>query len=240
MYLPPALAGFFIFVFLAACAGVEKSPPAAAALYEKAQKLKNRSSFEKALQVVDQLTERFPYSAFKFPAMRITADIYFEREEYDKALPLYERLSLFSPDAEKGYMLYRAGLCYLKRLPKTPDRDIQKADSALRYFQEAAKLPDTKNNKAFKEKAKKSIEEILNMRAEKEWITASFYIRRGALQGALNRLDHILFLYPKSKAAPKALLSAFQVSQKLGRSSKTYQERLQTDFPHLLPKPDDK
>ena len=95
----------------------------------------------------------------------------------------------------------RTALCYMKRLPSSADRDLSAADPALKYFNDLLKLPEESEHK---EEAKKHIQKILGMKAEKEFLIASFYIRRGLGEAAEERLKALIQDYPESAFADKA------------------------------------
>lgn len=60
------------------------------------------------------------------------AESHFELSQYDKAVPLYEKLTLVCRPKEKGDALFRLGFCYLFKEDK--DKAAEYFKSALAYY----------------------------------------------------------------------------------------------------------
>ena len=220
----------FPFLFLG-CSLKEKNVSTPEKLYKKALSQKQEKNYPKALETLTQMREQFPYSSFNPKARLLLGDIYFMEEKYTVSAEVYKRFRLIHPHTKKAYVLNQLGLCYLRQLPSTPDRDISKADLALRYFRE---LLDLSIETPYKKEAAKHITFLLNLKAKKEFITASFYVKQGLQEAAFNRLNHVIQTYPESSVTSKALLSAYTLAKKLERDTESYKKRIKKDFPHLL------
>ena len=219
---------FLGFLFLS-CSIKEKKPSKPVELYEKALSQKKKKNYPKALEFLNQMREQFPYSSFNSKARLLIGDIYFLDEKYAVSAEAYKRFRLIHPQTKKDYVLNQLGLCHLRQLPPSPDRDISKADTALMYFKELLHFP--KNN-SYRKEAEKHIAFLQDLKAKKEFIIASFYIKRGWKEAALHRLNHVIQNYPKSSIAPKALLSAYSLAKNLQKGP--YKNRLKTNIPSLL------
>ena len=227
---------FLLFFFLtpgiiSSCSIKEKKLSSPKAFYEKALKYKKQSNFQKALETLNKMRQQFPYSSYQTKARQLLGDIYFEQEEYALAADIYKRFSLIYPETNKAYILNQLGLCYLHQLPSTPDRDISKAAPALDYFQKLIYLP---GDHPYKKTAKKHKADLLNLKAKKEFMIATFYLKKGWDEAAFNRLNHIIRLYPKSPLISEALFSAYTLAKKLKKDSESYKNRLEKQFPHFL------
>ena len=221
----------FLLIFLGACSLQEKTPSSPEAFYKKALQYKEKSNYPKALETVTQLRQQFPYSSYNAKVRLLLGDIYFEQKKYSLAATVYKRSLLIHPQEQRFYVLNQLGLCHLRQLPSTPDRDISKADPALEYFQE---LINSSKSNPYKEEAKKQKRFLLDLKAKKEFIIASFYIKQGLEKAALSRLNHIIQTYPESSVISEALVSAYDLAGKLKKPRELYRKQLEEKFPHLL------
>ena len=228
MFLFRALACFLL---VCGCSLQEKKPASPAEFYEKALKYKEQSNYPKALETVTQLRQQFPYSSYNTKVRVLLGDIYFEQKKYSLAARVYKRFLLIHPQEKKAYVLNQLGLCYFHQLPSTPDRDISKADPALVYFQELLSLSE---ENPYKKAAEKHKEHLINLKARKQFITASFYIKQGLQEAAFSRLNHIIQTYPESSVLSEALVSAYDLAKKLKKNPEVYRKQLEDKFPHLI------
>lgn len=233
LFIPCIWLSFLGCLFLSwGCSSIkEKKSPTPGELYEKALSLKKKKNYPKALEVLTRMREQFPYSSYNPSARLLLGDIYFMEKKYTVSAEIYKKFRLIHPQTKKDYVLNQLGLCYLRQLPSSPDRDISKADTALIYFKELLNLP--KKN-PYRQEAEKHIAFLKDLKAKKEFITASFYIKRGWEEAALNRLNHVIQTYPESSINSKALLSAYNLAKKLKKSTESYKSKLESNFPHLL------
>ena len=198
-----AAAGLAALTLLAGggCALKAKKPVSAAALYKQLAEEKQAKRYEAALETFEQIRKNFPYSSYNPQIRLLLGDIHFEMEKYEAAGEVYKRFLRIHPNLKTAEVLKKTALCYMRRLPSSADRDISLADPALKYFNDLLNLPGKSNHK---EEAKKHIKRLLDMKAEKEFLIASFYIRRGLRQAAAGRLKGLIQSYPESPFANKA------------------------------------
>ena len=218
-------------LFFSGCSLNEKTPKTPAAFYKKALQEKEQSRYAKALKTLSGMRKQFPYSSYNRKARLLLADIYFEEKKYPLAAEVYKRFLQIHPHTETAYVLNQLGLCHLRELPSTPDRDISEADKALAYFQKILNLPETH---PYIKEAEKHKAFLLDLKAKKEFITASFYIKKGWLKAAFQRLAHLIKNYPESSIISEALLSAYDLAKKLNKNPEPFQKQLKQKFPHLL------
>ena len=179
-----------------------------------------------ALETLRKLRKQFIHSSYSARARLLMGDIYFEMEDYALAAKEYERfLKVYSRD-KRSYGFYQLGLTYLKRLPGTADRDISHSKKALKYFREVQSL---KKPGPYKKMAEKHIQFLLSLQAEKEFIIAAFYKRKGWRAASLKRLEYLFRQYPKSPLTPKALLLAWEISE--GKKALQFKKKLLREFP---------
>ena len=217
--------------FLSSCSLQEKTPETAAAFYKKALLEKEQNRYPKALETLNGMRKQFPYSSYNRKARLLLADIYFEQKKYLLAAEVYKRYLQIYPHTETAYVLNQLGLCHLHKLPSTPDRDISEAEEALFYFQKLLSLPE---KHSYIKEAKKHKTFLLDLKAKKEFITASFYIKKGWLKGAFQRLVQLIENYPESSVISDTLLSALDLAKKLNQNPKPFEKQLKQKFPHLL------
>ena len=216
-----------ILPFLFSCSHTKKEETVSAkAIYERALKQKEKKQFVEALETLRKLRKQFIHSSYSARARLLMGDIYFEMEDYSLAAKEYKRFLKVYSRNKRSYALYQLGLTYLKRLPRTADRDISHSTKALEYFHELQKL---KKPGPYKKKSQEHIDFLLSLQAEKEFITASFYKRRGLKEASLKRLEYLFRQYPKSSFTPKALLLAWEMSE--GKNAKRFKKRLLKEFP---------
>ena len=223
------LLGFFL--LSGGCSIQEKKSSTPEGLYKEALLQKQKKNYSKALETLNQMREQFPYSSYNPKARLLLGDIYFMDEKYSVSAEVYKRFHLIHPHTKKAYVLNQLGLCYLRQLPSSPDRDISKAEPALLYFRKLLNLP---MGTPYKKEATKHIAFLQDLKAKKEFITASFYIKRGWQEAAFNRLNHVIQTYPESSITSKALLSAYTLAKKLQKSTEPYRNKMKAHFPHLL------
>ena len=196
-----AVFAFFLLAGGGACAHKAKKPLSVSVLYERALEEKQDKRYEAALKTLEQIRKNFPYSSFNPKIRLLLGDIHFEREKYEAAAAVYKRFLRIHPNLNAAEVLMKTALCYIKRLPSSADRDLSAADPALKYLNDALELLKESDRK---EEAKKHIKKLLDMKAEKEFLIASFYIRRGLQAAAEGRLKALVQDYPESAFAGRA------------------------------------
>ena len=223
----PFLLTLLILPFLFSCSHTQKEGKVSAkTIYDQALKQKEKKQFVEALETLRKLRKRFIHSSYSARARLLMGDIYFEMEDYALAAKEYERFLKVYSRGKRSYALYQLGLTYLKRLPRTADRDISHSKKALKYFREVQRL---KNSGPYKKMAQKHIQFLLSLQAEKELITAAFYKRKGWTAASLKRLEYLFRRHPKSPFIPKALLLAWEMSE--GKKALQFKKRLLKEFP---------
>lgn len=225
----PFLFALFILPSLFSCSHTQKEEKTSAkVIYEKALKQKENRQFVPALETLRKLRKQYIHSSYSARARLLMGDIYFEMEDYSLAALEYEKFLKIYSREKRGYALYQLGLTYLKRLPGTADRDLTHSKKALNYFR---KLQKFKSSNPYKKKAQEHIRFLLSLMAEKEFIIASYYKRRGLKEASMSRLEYLFHQYPNTPLIPKALLLAWELSEGEGKKAKKFKTRLLREFP---------
>ena len=218
----------FLF-FIGACNHNSKSKELKTAqfYFEKANQYKNRGDDVKALEYLFKLRKKFFYSSYGQKALLMTADIYFDQEKYQQAAQIYKKHKLFYSE-NQDYVLYQLGLSYTNQLPKRAEHDLSLTAPALLAFEQLIAL---KGDSAYKKKALKARQEILDKKAEREFKTALFFKTQGWNKAGLKRIQYFIKHYPNSSLMPQALLAGFELAQKLDQNPEKFKNRLLKEYP---------
>ena len=90
-------------------------------------------------------------------------------------------------DPDRDYALLMVGHTYSARKLR-PDRDLSDIQEALAAYQQLINLYP---NSRYMSEAHGSMDDLLELLAQHEWLVATFYIRNKRFQGALWRLKYI-------------------------------------------------
>ena len=216
-------------LFFVSCAHNLKSKKVETAqfYFEKASRYKERGDNIKALENLTKIRQRFFSSSYNQKALLMTADIYFDQKKYPQAVQTYQKyLSLYFQ--KRDYVLYQLGLSYKNQLPKRAEHDLSLAVPALKAFDQLLAL---KKKSPYKQKTLTARQEILDKKAERELKTALFFKTQGWYQAGFKRTQYFIKHYPKSPFLPKALLTAFELAQKLNQNPEQFKERLLKEYP---------
>ena len=195
--------------------------------FEKAENYKKKGDNIKALENLTTIRQEFFSSPYNKKALLMMADIYFERQQYQQSAQTYRKYqSLYSQ--KKDYVLYRLGLSYKNQLPRRSEHDLKFAKSALRVFDQLLALKD---KSPYKKSALKARQEILDKKAERELKIALFFKSQAWYRASFKRVQYFIKHYPQSPLLPKALLTAFELAQKLDQNPEKFKERLLKEFP---------
>ena len=223
---------FIIFIFILSfsyCKQTEKEKVSSTkTYYDQAVAQKKSKNYESALAKLDQLDKTKSYSKYNSLSKLLRADIYYAQRKYPEALAIYKEIQILFPTFQRNKILFKLGLCHLKKVPSRADTDLSEADKALAYFK---KVTQSSGKNSYSKKAQENIYFLINLKAEKELKTALFYQKRKQNKVAFSRLQRLLKEYPKSSSAAKALLESYVLAKKLKKSSKTFKRRLLKEFP---------
>lgn len=213
----------------------QNSPVARA--YEDALKLERAYRYEEAIQALDSLKNKYPYSHYAKMARLKIADIHFESKSYIQAQYSYITYNELYPKDEKAdYVVFQIAHSLYKQLPPTHDRDLSSAQDAIRYFDQViGRFPTS----VYVKDSQKYKKEIYNKLAEKELYIAKFYFKYKQPLAALRRFQKFITNHPGYPQIPEALAGAAYSALRIEEQEmhKKYLNELKTKYPdYEIPK----
>lgn len=214
------------FIFLSACAGINKDETAdytAKELYDEAQSAINAAEFQTAVKHLESLEARYPFDPYAKQAQLEIAYAYFKFDELDQATSAVERFARLHPrDPHMDYVFYLKGLINFNRgqglldawFPREPSRH----DPAVleQAFNDFATLVRRYPNSNYAGDAYQRMIYLRNQLAEKEILIARFYIERKSWLSAAKRGKIVLERFPRTIWTKEALEIMLLSYQKLG------------------------
>jgi outer membrane protein assembly factor BamD len=198
---------FFLFagiwLFPAGCAWFEpaKEKSAYELVVEGTDEFKDRD-YRQALELFQELKDRYPFSKYAILAELKIADCYYHRKEYEDAIFRYEEFEKLHPKNEAiPYVVYQIGLCHFDQLD-TIDRDQTPAQEALAVFEKLLRYyPECEYAGA----ARQHIEACITSLAEHDFYVGYFYYKTRHYKAAIERFRRIITEYPDAGVHYKAL-----------------------------------
>jgi outer membrane protein assembly factor BamD len=183
----------FAAAILSGCAHEGDAIKPAQELYDEGARLAVKGDVEKAADTFMQVRTYYPGHDLARRALLATADLYYDKEEYEEALKNYQEFRLLYPtDPEAGYSLYRIGMCYYKQLG-TFDRDQSETTRAIQSF---AAFISTYPNSPHVEDAAARQKEARALLAQHNLSIGKFYLKKGNAPAACNRFQAVKAQYP--------------------------------------------
>jgi len=201
-------------------------------LFALAQKYEKDERFEEAITNYSDVKNKFPYSRYAIESELSIANIEFQRENFVESENAYKLFKEFHPNYEKiPYVTFQIGLSIYNQLPKSIDRDLTIAKSAIEQFDSVI------TNYPKSEFVAKSIEFrdlTKKMLAEKSYYIAQFYFIREFWLSALGRYEEVLRSHPSLGYDTKALYGATISAYKLkdNDKAKLYFKKLLSEYPN--------
>jgi len=203
---------FFIFNLFFSCA--TKRPlgvTEAEVLLKEAKEMNKAGQYMMALERLNHLKTRHPYSYHRAEAELVKADVLFNQENYAEATATYKVFrDLYPKHPQTEYVLWKIGESYFRLLPGGFDKDISFAQSAIEYFQ---KLLTEYPNSQFKEEASKLLKECQELLENYELYVGNFYYKTGEYSAARYRFEKALKKFPSNSP------HLFYMKQKILQSS---------------------
>ena len=188
---------------LAACAETKMELQASdVLLLNKANNFYARQRFNQATASYRKLTEEYPDSNHRKPALIGLADSLYKEGQFDEANLYYERfVELYPMDHLTSRALFYYAMTQMM-MTSNPERNQAKTRAAISSFSEfIERYPDNQLS-VQADWYKKEMERMLsNSKIE----VARFYYRTGKNGAAINRLKEFLAEYPGSPDAPEAM-----------------------------------
>ena len=188
-------------------------------IYARAQKAMKNSSYGEAIKQLEALQSRFPFSE---PARQSQLDLiyaYYKNREVDPAVDAADTFIRENPTNPRvDYAYYMKGLIYFERqanfmerwfhvdLSRRPPVNAKKSfdafDDLIKKYPHSQYVGDARQRMIF----------LRNRLADFELYVASYYMRRGAYVGALNRAKYCIENYdgaPAVQGSMKVLVQAY-------------------------------
>jgi outer membrane protein assembly factor BamD len=188
--------------WFAGCSGKEVDQNDPASLMKEAEDEIKSDHYQMAIDKLRMIKNKFPYSKYSVDAQLRMADVYFMEDSFPEAAAAYESFRDLHPKNEKvEYAMFRVGKAYYSDIPSPISRDLSSATKAQDAYNDFLKRFPTSTYAA---EAKKDVEDIRRVLAEKEMYIADFYYKRDFYQSAEPRYRKIVELYPDTPSAKDA------------------------------------
>ncbi len=181
-------------------------------LYEMADKAMKNGDFRQAVEVLEQLEARFPFSN---PARQGQIDLmyaYYKARQPESAIDQADQFIRENPTHPRvDYAHYIKGLVWFERnrnfLERWFNADLTERPpiDARKSFQSFQTLVQRFPNSEYAPDARQRMIFLRNRLAEYEVHVARYYLKRGAYVGAINRAKYALENYDGSPAVRDAL-----------------------------------
>jgi outer membrane protein assembly factor BamD len=214
-------------LLLSACSDGPKEDPYAdwtpKDFYDNARRALDSAEFETAIENLESLEARFPFSAYARQAQLDVAYAYYKFEEPDSAIAAADRFMRLNPrDPNVDYAWYLKGLANFSRgsgfMESWFPRDLAQHDTktikdAIQDFSTLIRrFPDSK----YAGDAYMRLQFLRNKLAQHEIYVAEYYLKRKAWLAAARRAQYTLEHYQQTPASRRALEIMVQAYQELG------------------------
>jgi outer membrane protein assembly factor BamD len=164
-----------------------------AELLEKGLKALKKNDLGYALQTLQMVKDRYPYTDSAIVAALKLADTNYDLGEYEAAYHLYNEFDTYHPKDENGpYVKYRMGMCFFTMI-KSFDREQTHTQKARAEFERLiAQYPDNEYSK----QARRHLRTCLINLTRFEIYTGNFYYSQKNYRSALQRYKFALKHYP--------------------------------------------
>jgi len=149
---------------------------------------------KKGLEILEKIASRGPSSPLGDDAQMAIFEYYIEKENYLEAELAYEKLTQVYPRSELIPLARFEKIKLLLQEWQGSPNDIDLLNQAER---EAKRLSQDPRGLAFAQRIEQILKDITEIRAERDYQTAQFYLRRGKLEAAL------IYLKAVSRDAPE-------------------------------------
>ncbi len=205
--------------------------------YEESRRALEAGEFKTAIEHLENLEARFPFSPYARQAQLDVAYAYYKFEEPDSVLTAADRFLRLNPrDEHVDYAWYLKGLANFQRgagfldswFPRDPSQHDSKSlkDAFNDFSTLVRRYPDSR----YAADAYKRMVYLRNELAEHEVVVAEYYMKRGAWLAAAQRGQTVLEQYAQAPARVRALQLMDEAYTRLGMTD------LATDARSILAK----
>ncbi len=186
----------FVFFFITSCGPPpealkkEKGPEA---LMKEGIKDMQDGFYVGAINVFQQIKDKYPYSKYVVMAELKIADALYMKGNYDEAYEAYNEFEKLHPlNPNIPYVIYQKGMCHFERV-STIDRDQYHTKKAKEEFERLIRrFPNSKYARIAKWRLRKCYSNL----AKHELYVANFYFKMKHYKAALQRYRYAIMNYP--------------------------------------------
>lgn len=195
----------------------------AQALYERAAKSLGSGNYQSAIQALEFLSARYPFSSHTKQAQLDLMYSYFKSRQSESAVDAADQFIRENPTHPRiDYAYYIKGLVYFEQGPgmlerlfrvdmsARPPRDAEKAfenfSIIVRRFPSSKYVPDARQRMVY----------LRNRLAQYEVHVAKYYMKRGMYVAAANRSKYVVERYEGAPATRDALKTMADAYRELG------------------------
>lgn len=191
--------------------------------YEESKRALSAGEFKTAIEHLENLEARFPFSPYARQAQLDVAYAYYKFEEPDSTITAADRFLRLNPrDEHVDYAWYLKGLANFNRgsgfldswFPRDPAQHDSKSlkDAFSDFSTLVRRYPDS----PYAADAHKRLIYLRNELAEQEVVVADYYIKRGAFLAAAQRAQYVMEHYSQAPARARALQIMDEAYTRLG------------------------
>ena len=191
--------------------------------YEESRRALDAGEFKTAIEHLENLEARFPFSPYARQAQLDVAYAYYKFEEPDSVVTAADRFLRLNPrDEHVDYAWYLKGLANFQRgagfldswFPRDPSQHDSKSlkDAFNDFSTLVRRYPDSR----YAADAYKRMVYLRNELAEHEVVVAEYYMKRGAWLAAAQRGQTVLEQYAQAPARVRALQLMDEAYTRLG------------------------
>ncbi len=159
------------------------------------------SARTRGLEIVRELLKQYPYAPVSEGNLLDLADYLYQQKDFDEAQTEYESFMASFPKSKFRHVaLFRTGEIYLRQYQGTDYQpaELEKAEKCFRQYTE--NYP----NEQLATEATNKLVVIDNLKAEREFLVAKFYLRTNEPASAKIYMEAIIRNYPETKWAAEA------------------------------------
>lgn len=189
---------FILVLFLNGCGAIDYyflTPPedTAQELYENARGFMQEKDYEQAIDSLNKLNDRYPFSPYAMEARLMLGDAYALDEQYEEAAAVYEEFLGMHPRHESiDYVLFQIGVNKYNS-HKSIDLPHTELAEAIESFQ---RVIDGYPKSKYREPSAEYIVKARKLMAEHEMYVADFYFKSKSYKAAWTRYKHIVDNFP--------------------------------------------
>lgn len=174
-------------------------------------------AIDKAIEIFEQVVKNSPYGEYAPKAQFKIGEAYKKENRFAEATVAFQKLRDEYPNdelaIEADYQIAQCG--YIASLDASYNQES--TDSAIDKFK--ALMSETED-KPFLERAKKSLKELKEKRAQSVYETARFYEKIGRIQSAAIYYKEIVKEYPETTLAKEALVRIVEIEKSTNKATR--------------------